>query len=87
MGSASFPIPPSQYNPLDEPSPLGLRLKKTPSLLDLIQMTLAKGNSSKVGIDAKKEHKGTTASDKLKASNFPASFLKIGTWEVLLQLL
>ncbi|KAF7135280.1 hypothetical protein RHSIM_Rhsim08G0203000 [Rhododendron simsii] len=81
MGSVSFPIPPSQYNPLDEPSPLGLRLKKTPSLLDLIQMTLAKGNSCKVGIHAKKEQKGTTASDKLKASNFPASFLRIGTWE------
>ncbi|KAH7867104.1 hypothetical protein Vadar_028868 [Vaccinium darrowii] len=84
VGSASFPIPPSQYNPLDEPSPLGLRLKKSPSLLDLIQMTLAKGNASKIGNNVKKEHKGGAASgstDKLKASNFPASFLRIGTWE------
>lgn len=89
VGSASFPIPPSQYNPLDEPSPLGLRLKKSPSLLDLIQMTLAKGNASKIGNNVKKEHKGGAASgstDKLKASNFPASFLRIGTWEVLLRL-
>ncbi|XP_057465593.1 uncharacterized protein LOC130755234 isoform X2 [Actinidia eriantha] len=84
-GLTSFPIPPSQYNPLDEPSPLGLRLKKSPSLLDLIQMTLSQGNFPKVGIQAKEEHKATTASgstgDKLKASNFPASFLRIGTWE------
>ncbi|GFZ11888.1 hypothetical protein Acr_23g0002730 [Actinidia rufa] len=82
---SSFPIPPSQYNPLDEPSPLGLRLKKSPSLLDLIQMTLSQGNFPKVGIQVKKEDKATaasgTASDKLKASNFPASFLRIGTWE------
>ncbi|CAL5375490.1 unnamed protein product [Camellia sinensis] len=79
-----FPIPPSQYNPLDEPSPLGLRLKKSPSLLDLIQMTLSQGNSPKVGTQAKKEHNASSvsgANDKLKASNFPASLLKIGTWE------
>ncbi|XP_052174825.1 uncharacterized protein LOC127789844 isoform X2 [Diospyros lotus] len=84
LGANAFSVPPSQYNPLDEPSPLGLRLKKSPSLLDLIQMTLAKGNSPKVGTQAKKENKGTSGSattDKLKASNFPASFLRIGTWE------
>ncbi|KAL8099109.1 hypothetical protein AgCh_031695 [Apium graveolens] len=39
-GTTAFPVPPSQYNPLDEPSPLGLRLRKSPSLLDLIQMRL-----------------------------------------------
>ena len=85
LGANAFSVPPSQYNPLDEPSPLGLRLKKSPSLLDLIQMTLAKGSSPKVGTQAKKENKGTSGSgptDKLKASNFPASFLRIGTWEV-----
>ncbi|GFZ04020.1 hypothetical protein Acr_16g0006440 [Actinidia rufa] len=84
MGPFNFPIPPSQYNPLEEPSPLGLRLKKSPSLLDLIQMTLSKGNALKVGSQVKKEHNaaGTSAAaDKLKASNFPASFLSIGTWE------
>ncbi|XP_043817581.1 uncharacterized protein LOC110626720 isoform X2 [Manihot esculenta] len=64
-------------NPLDEPSPLGLRLKKSPSLLDLIQMKLSQQNT------IKKDHKATssTATDKLKASNFPASLLKIGSWE------
>ncbi|KAA8540565.1 hypothetical protein F0562_024516 [Nyssa sinensis] len=84
LGTGAFPVPPSQYNPLDEPSPLGLRLRKSPSLLDLIQMRLSQGNVSKVGPEAKKEHKGIPASsttDKLKASNFPASFLRIGTWE------
>lgn len=86
FGLGSFPVSPSQFNPLDEPSPLGLRLRKSPSLLDLIQMRLAEGNSSsKFGSDAKKANKSTaaapTATDKLKASNFPASLLKIGTWE------
>ncbi|RWW47079.1 hypothetical protein BHE74_00046959 [Ensete ventricosum] len=34
------------YNLLDEPSPLGLHLSKSPSLVDLIQMRLSLGNSS-----------------------------------------
>ncbi|XP_043704793.1 uncharacterized protein LOC122654656 isoform X2 [Telopea speciosissima] len=88
-GSGVFPIPPSQYNPLDEPSPLGLRLKKSPSFLDLIQMRLSQGNASTVTsgsleVGKKKDGKGAAApgnTDKLKASNFPASLLRIGTWE------
>lgn len=75
-------MPGSQYHPLDEPSPLGLHLKKSPSFLDLIQMKLSQENSVKLG---KRSHKGAPASgvsDKLKAMNFPASLLKIGTWEV-----
>jgi hypothetical protein len=31
---------------LDEPSPLGLRLRKSPSLLDLIQMKLSQEKSA-----------------------------------------
>ncbi|KAL5840110.1 hypothetical protein ACOSQ4_012718 [Xanthoceras sorbifolium] len=94
----SFPIPPSQYNPLDEPSPLGLRLRKSPSLLDLIQMRLSQGSGASTGGGGgaaatqsetacpvvKKESKATAtsiATDKLKASNFPASILRIGRWE------
>uniref|UniRef100_A0A2N9HM97 TRF2/HOY1 PH-like domain-containing protein n=1 Tax=Fagus sylvatica TaxID=28930 RepID=A0A2N9HM97_FAGSY len=92
-GTNAYPIPPSQYNPLDEPSPLGLRLRKSPSLLELIQMKLSQGSGSSTGGAAqgenlnsivKKESKGTAVSgptDKLKASNFPASLLKIGSWE------
>ncbi|KAF1867127.1 hypothetical protein Lal_00049555 [Lupinus albus] len=83
---------PSQFNILDEPSPLGLRLRKSPSLLDLIQMKLSQGSTliantqnknSSSGV--KKESRGGAAisgpSDRLKASNFPASLLKIGSWE------
>nr|XP_043607185.1 uncharacterized protein LOC122579138 [Erigeron canadensis] len=84
FGMGSFAVSPAQFNPLDEPSPLGLRLRKTPSLLDLIQMRLSEGNATKNGADVKKGIKSTPASaptDKLKASNFPASLLKIGTWE------
>ena len=57
-----YPVPPSQFNPLDEPRPLGLRLRKTPSLLDLIQMRLSEGNASKTGVDAKKVNKTNVAS-------------------------
>jgi hypothetical protein len=84
-------------NAFDEPSPLGLTLRKTPSLLDLISMKLAQGgNGDPVGtssadsIAAQDDAKirpgkclvpSVTAQDKLKASNFPATSLKIGTWE------
>ncbi|XP_038992899.1 uncharacterized protein LOC120116492 isoform X2 [Hibiscus syriacus] len=84
----AFPIPPAQYNPLDEPSPLGLKLRKSPSLLDLIQMRLSQSQASGSAAEAensnsgvKKESKAAAATDKLKASNFPASILRIGHWE------
>ncbi|XP_011033365.1 PREDICTED: uncharacterized protein LOC105131880 [Populus euphratica] len=91
-GANAIPIPAGQYNPLDEPSPLGLQLRKSPSLLDLIQMRLTQGNASVLGtqetensnLGFKKESKTAAASssiDKLKASNFPASILRIGSWE------
>ncbi|XP_022714715.1 uncharacterized protein LOC111274370 [Durio zibethinus] len=82
--SRNFLIPPSLYNPLDEPSPLGLRLKKSPSFLDLIQMKLSQQNADKLAALKKKDSKGVAVSgvqDKLKASNFPASLLRIGSWE------
>lgn len=85
MGFDAFSIPPSEFNPLEEPSPLGLRLRKSPSLLDLIQMRLSQGDASELSDQGKKEQaKESTASfsaDKLKASNFPALFLRIGAWE------
>ncbi|ONK70487.1 uncharacterized protein A4U43_C05F34220 [Asparagus officinalis] len=88
-------VPPQsiQCSLLDEPSPLGLRLKKSPSFLDLIQMRLSQGGSATASCIAgsggleggkKKDLKSTAVSgitDKLKASNFPASLLKIGSWE------
>ncbi|OMO73958.1 hypothetical protein COLO4_26778 [Corchorus olitorius] len=83
-GDFDFPIPASLYNPLDEPSPLGLRLKKSPSFLDLIQMKLSQKNANKLTALKKKDGKGNSVSgvqDKLKASNFPASLLRIGSWE------
>ncbi|XP_030546885.1 uncharacterized protein LOC115752715 isoform X2 [Rhodamnia argentea] len=75
-----FGIPPEVYNPLDEPSPLGLRLKKSESFVELVQMKLSQEHTPKSSTSGNKAHKGVAA-DKLKASNFPASVLKIGTWE------
>ncbi|XWS70874.1 hypothetical protein CRYUN_Cryun03dG0086400 [Craigia yunnanensis] len=86
--ATAFPIPSTQYNPLDEPSPLGLSLRKSPSLLDLIQMRLSQFHSSgsaaqaeNLSSEVKKEAKAAATTDKLKASNFPASILRIGHWE------
>lgn len=91
-GNDAFPVPPPEYNPLDEPSPLGLRLRKSPSLLDLIQMRLSQNNASSIAPSApenptavsNKETRGaatSVATDKLKASNFSGSLLRIGSWE------
>ncbi|KAF8052527.1 hypothetical protein N665_1549s0014 [Sinapis alba] len=95
-GTSSSSMAPAKYNPLDEPSPLGLSLRKSPSLLDLIQMRLTQKSETlqadAVGSGVKKESKCITAAsagatlapgsiEKLKASNFPATVLKIGNWE------
>ena len=82
-GGDTCAVAPLGYDPLEEPSPLGLQLRKSPSLLDLIQMRLTQQKAVKL---AKRNHKGAAAAaaatDKLKAMNFPASLLQIGTWEV-----
>ncbi|CAN6239186.1 unnamed protein product [Urochloa humidicola] len=89
------PLPPAQdicCDVLDEPSPLGLRLRKSPSLLDLIQMKLSQAKSageqftvhnSTSDTPKKKDVKSgvTTAGERMKASNFHANVLKIGNWE------
>ncbi|KAG5243711.1 Pre-rRNA-processing protein [Salix suchowensis] len=91
-GANAFPVLAGQYKPFEEPSPLGLQLRKSPSLLDLIQMRLTQRKASALGtqetensnLDFKNESKTAAASssiDKLKASNFPASILRIGSWE------
>ncbi|KAJ1281416.1 hypothetical protein BS78_04G304100 [Paspalum vaginatum] len=80
------------YDVLDEPSPLGLRLRKSPSLLDLIQMKLSEAKPAGEKFDAHKSISGApkkkevksgapTVGERLKASNFPANVLKIGSWE------
>ncbi|XP_051113965.1 uncharacterized protein LOC127239702 [Andrographis paniculata] len=55
-------------------SPIGLTLTKTPSFLSLLQRRLSKGKNP-----AKEDH-GKPAPEKLKASNFPAVFIEIGSW-------
>ncbi|KAK7828666.1 hypothetical protein CFP56_030026, partial [Quercus suber] len=61
------------YNPFDhELSPLGLHLRKSPSLLDLIQIRLLSHQNT---------YNNNNNNDKLKASKFLASLLRIGTWE------
>ncbi|MCO5554967.1 hypothetical protein L7F22_008507 [Adiantum nelumboides] len=77
----------NNYNPLSGHSPLGLNLRKSPSLLDLIQRKLAHSEDDSLDADqaGRLRRLGGCASsaekDKLKAANFPASKLRIGTWE------
>lgn len=88
-----------QHNLRNQSGPLGLRLPKTPSFLELIQVQLSQQQDATVnsfhnnnaitkGEVEKRETKPTACAcavatiEKMKASNFPASLLKIGTWEV-----
>ncbi|CAO2823277.1 unnamed protein product [Amaranthus hypochondriacus] len=71
----------TEYNPLEEPSPLGLKLKKSPSFLDLIQMKLSQEKSAALSKSLTRKEKGVGLNNKLKASNVPATLLKIGSWE------
>ncbi|KAH6820116.1 ATP-dependent DNA helicase [Perilla frutescens var. hirtella] len=68
-------------------SPLGLTLSKTPSFLSLLQRSLSKGkhaiiNSDNTNLDNQPKKKmDDLGSEKLKASNFPAFFIQIGSWQ------
>eukprot|EP00249_Psilotum_nudum_P018718 c26932_g1_i2 orf=1116-2855(+) len=86
-------VPPAYataFNLLDEP-PLGLTLRKTPSLVDLIQLKLAHGDPALsqfpdqepdiANSGRKSSMPLITPAEKLKASNFPAAILEIGTWK------
>ncbi|KAJ7542386.1 hypothetical protein O6H91_10G103900 [Diphasiastrum complanatum] len=92
-----WPIHSASCHPLEEPSPLGLSLRKTPSFLELVSLSLNRtcGQSNLVpsSPDAGRQENekcraegfsvaSFSPKDKLKAANFPASVLKIGAWEV-----
>ncbi|KAI3445408.1 hypothetical protein Pfo_002073 [Paulownia fortunei] len=74
-------------------SPLGLTLRKTPSFLSLVQRRLSKGKQADFSTqDNQSSHHdkpitkiddlgSQSMSEKLKASNFPAIFIKIGAWQ------
>ncbi|RRT52740.1 hypothetical protein B296_00028462 [Ensete ventricosum] len=93
IGGSMPPTELIQNNLLNEPSPLGLHLRKSPSLLDLIQMRLSQASASvKSSVmrnesldDVKNEDTKSTGAlantEKMKASNFLACLLRIGTWE------
>ncbi|KAH9317570.1 hypothetical protein KI387_019339 [Taxus chinensis] len=89
---SSFLMPasaqPLSSNPVDECRPLGLSLRKSQSLVDLIQQNLNQNDHSSIleqEFEENTKSKGVAAADsqqdKLKASNFPACYLKIGKWE------
>lgn len=85
--SSTRTLPPYS-DPLDETRPLGLSLRKSQSLVDLIQQNLDQKDQSSVAEQALEENIKTkvmaaadSQHDKLKASNFPACYLKIGKWE------
>ncbi|XP_076915772.1 uncharacterized protein LOC143575231 [Bidens hawaiensis] len=55
-------------------SPIGLTLRKSNSLINLVEMTLSHEREQK-------KVESQPPSEKLKASNFPALILQIGTWK------
>ncbi|KAK3031240.1 hypothetical protein RJ639_036895 [Escallonia herrerae] len=76
---------PQQVDSSEETSPLGLTLSKTPDFLNLVEMKLSQARRKK---RQAAEHESRMVdfvsqpmSEKLKASNFTASLLKIGSWE------
>ncbi|CAI9113024.1 OLC1v1013546C1 [Oldenlandia corymbosa var. corymbosa] len=74
-------------------SSLGLKLKKSPSLIDLVERRLSQGdcsnsnspdnnhNNKRPNSKSTLDYGSLPMSEKLKASNFPALYLKIGNWE------
>lgn len=83
-----------EVDPSKESSPLGLTLTKTPSFIDLVEMKLSQTRSKSCSIEKHQALVQETKTDnfvpqpmsdreKLKASNFPALLLKIGSWEVI----
>jgi len=85
----------SSLNTMVENSPLGLKLRKSPSLLDLVQLSLSRMKNQEglqyhtvrsVQDAGQIENQRctvvhTSAIDKKKATNFSASILRIGSWE------
>ncbi|GMP63758.1 hypothetical protein CsSME_00025324 [Camellia sinensis var. sinensis] len=82
------------FHTCGEASPLGLTLKKTPSFLNLVEMTLSHSRSKNCSTGThhtssiqercrakKDDFVYQPMYEKLKASNFPALLLKIGSWE------
>ncbi|RXH82169.1 hypothetical protein DVH24_036510 [Malus domestica] len=63
-------------------SPLGLNLGETPSFIDLTEVTVPEKiktkRSPEVNLNA---FQLTTEKERLKASNFNASFIRIGSWQ------
>ncbi|KAI8531671.1 hypothetical protein RHMOL_Rhmol11G0154500 [Rhododendron molle] len=79
-------------NSSGESSPLGLRLSKTPSFVNLVELKLTQARTSpdqthnaasacNISRAKKEAKKDDFETEKLKASNFPALMLKIGSWE------
>ncbi|KAF3784017.1 hypothetical protein EJ110_NYTH31062 [Nymphaea thermarum] len=77
-----------------QPSPIGLKLTKTPSFMELIQAKLSQGQPPESDEKQSLQHEmvmdkevnavlNTPSAERMKASNFAATFLKIGSWEVI----
>lgn len=61
---------------------MGLSLKKSPSFQELIQMKLSQSGDDTKSVKKESFGFGIGTVEKLKASNFPATVLRIGQWEV-----
>ncbi|GAU10018.1 hypothetical protein TSUD_414610, partial [Trifolium subterraneum] len=67
---------------LDEPCSLGLSLKNNPSLLDLAQMAMVSLMNMVPANDSRSKKESRAPAKKPNATNFSATLLKTGSWEV-----
>ncbi|CAK9153677.1 unnamed protein product [Ilex paraguariensis] len=78
--SPEFNLQEEEINSSEQSSPLGLTLRKTPSFLNFLEMKLSQSKKSNCSTQID-DFLSQPMPEKLKASNFPASLLRIGFWE------
>ncbi|KAL3843534.1 hypothetical protein ACJIZ3_000937 [Penstemon smallii] len=63
-------------------SRLGLRLRKSPSFVSMLERCLSRSNNEgSTSRSSTDNNLGSSSHEKLKASNFPALYLQIGDWQ------
>ncbi|CAA2972484.1 Hypothetical predicted protein [Olea europaea subsp. europaea] len=69
----------------EDSSPLGLKLRKTPSFMNLLEKKLSQWRKEDCSSESNprlgQHSPKTKCSEKLKATNFPAILLRIGNWQ------
>ncbi|CAI9781728.1 unnamed protein product [Fraxinus pennsylvanica] len=83
--SPEFTLQEGDVDSSEDSSPLGLKLCKTPSFMNLLEMKLSQWRNEDCSSESNprlgRHGPKTKCSEKLKATNFPAILLRIGNWQ------